>query len=299
MLDAVITIDREAARPTSHPPTSHAIRRGYVDGRHGQMHFRHAAAPGVVLRRPLVLLHQTPASSLEYEPLIALMATDRHVVAFDTPGYGLSDAPPAPLSMAGYAACFVEAAEALALMGAQGCDVFGVHTGTLLAIEFALAAPAAVRHIVCSGIPMRSADECADRLRSAQAATDALDEAGLGALALAEPLWAYIVAQRTAGVPLRRAAQLWADKLAPIDRASWAYQGVWSYDYARLPSIRQPFLLLQPPEEIAPQSRAAAALIPGAQVVQIDGVVRDILELPQSLEQIGIALRRFLDVPLT
>jgi pimeloyl-ACP methyl ester carboxylesterase len=276
-----------------------AIRRGYVDGRHGQLHYRHAAAPGAA-RRPLVLLHQNPASSLEYEPLIAAMATDRHVVAFDTPGYGMSDDPPAALSMADYAACFVHGAAQLGLTGDTGCDVFGVHTGALLAIEFALAAPNAVRHIVCSGIPMRSAAERADRLQAADDATGALDEAGAGALALADPLWNYIVAQRTPGVPLRRAAQLWVDKLAPIDRASWAYQGVWSYDYeARLPLIRQPFLLLQPPEEIAAQSRDAAALVADAQVVEIEGFRRDILELPQSLDQIGVALRRFLDSPLT
>ncbi len=285
-----------AERRTDGVPT---VRRGYVDGRYGQIHYRHAAAPGATAR-PLVLLHQNPASSLEYEPLIVAMATDRHVVAFDTPGYGMSDDPPAALSMADYAACFVEAAVQLGVMGDTGCDVFGVHTGALLAIEFALAAPDAVRHVVCSGIPMRSAAERADRLQAAHDATGVLDEAGAGALASAAPLWDYIVTQRMPGVPLRRAAQLWVDKLAPIDRASWAYQGVWSYDYeARLPLIRQPFLLLQPPEEIAPQSRAAAGLVSDARIVNIDRFPRDILELSQSLDQIGFALRRFLDGPHT
>ena len=276
-----------------------SVRRGYVDGRYGQIHYRHAAVPGAS-RRPLVLLHQTPASSFEYEPLIAAMATDRHVVAFDTPGYGMSDAPPAALSMTAYAECLVDAAAHLNLTCDTGCDVFGVHTGALLAIEFALAAPVAVRHVVCSGIPLRSAAERADRLQAAHDATDALDEAGRGALALAAPLWDFIVTQRTPGVPLRRAAQLWADKLAPIDRASWAYQGVWRYDYgARLPLIRQPFLLLQPPEDIAAQSRAAAALVSDARIVEIERFPRDILELPQSLDRIGEALRRFLDGPHT
>lgn len=274
-----------------------SVRRGYVDGRYGQVHYRHAAAPGAS-RRPLVLLHQTPASSFEYEPLIAAMATDRHVVAFDTPGYGMSDAPPAALSMAAYAEALVEAAAHLGLTGDTGCDVFGVHTGALLAIEFALAAPDSIRHVACSGIPMRNAAERADRLQAAHDATDALDEAGTGALALAAPLWDFIVAQRTPGVPLRRAAQLWVDKLAPIDRASWAYQGVWRYDYAaRLPLIRQPFLLLQPPEEIAAQSRAAAVLVSDARIVEMAGFPRDSLELPHSLDQIGSALRRFFDGP--
>ena len=299
MMGVPTMLDRspsEAGRDRRKAPI---VRRGYVDGRYGQVHYRHAAAPGAS-GRPLVLLHQNPASSFEYEPLIAAMATDRHVVAFDTPGYGMSDDPPSALSMAGYAACFVEAAAQLGLMGDTGCDVFGVHTGALLAIEFALAAPDAVRHVACAGIPMRSDGERADRLQAAHDATDALDEAGTGALALAAPLWDFVVARRTPGVSLRRAAKLWVDKLAPIDRASWAYQGVWRYDYdARLPLIRQPFLLLQPPEDIAAQSRAAAALVSDARIVEIERFPRDILELPQSLDQIGQALRRFLDGPQT
>lgn len=297
MMGLTTLLECGAARTIPDRSKAPAIRRGYVDGRYGQIHYRHAAALGASAR-PLVLLHQNPASSFEYEPLIAAMATDRHVVAFDTPGYGMSDDPPSALSMAGYSGCLVDAAAQLDLTGRAGCDVFGVHTGALLAIEFALAAPDAVRHVACSGIPMRSAAERADRLQAAHDATDALDETGVGALALAAPLWDFIVAQRLPGVPLRRAAQLWADKLAPIDRASWAYQGVWSYDYeARLPLIRQPFLLIQPPEEIAAQSRAAAALVSDARIVEMAGFPRDSLELPHSLDQIGSALRRFFDGP--
>ena len=52
----------------------------------------------------------TPSSIAEYERLIETMATDRTVVALDTPGYGMSDSPPAPLSIADYAACLIEAA---------------------------------------------------------------------------------------------------------------------------------------------------------------------------------------------
>jgi pimeloyl-ACP methyl ester carboxylesterase len=224
------------------------------------------------------------------------MARDRRVIAFDTPGYGMSDSPPEPLSLTDYAEALIEAALLCGVSGKLGCDVFGLHTGSLLAIEFALAAPDSVNAVACSGIPMRSAEERLARLQAARRAATALDEAGTAALALADPLWSFVVTQRSDAVQLRRAAMLWADKLAPIDRASWAYQGVWNYDYeARLPLIRQPFLLLQPEEEIAPQSRAAAALVPDARIVELAPFSRDILEIPKSIELIGQALRRFLD----
>jgi len=268
------------------------ITRGYVPGRYGQLHFREAGVRGD--RPSLVLLHQNPASSLEYEPLIAEMARDRHVIAFDTPGYGMSDAPPAPLDMAGYAASFVDA---LRTLGIAACDVYGFHTGSLLAIEAAIAAPDVVRRVALTGIPMRDAAECAERLASARNAP-ALDEDGTVTLGMARALWDYIVVARTPGVPLDRAARIWVDKLTPLDRAQWAYHGVWSYDFAaRLPRVGQSTLVLQPAEVITAQSIAAAALIPRAHVVELPEFDRDVFDLPAAIQRIGNALRGFLDTP--
>ena len=67
------------------------------------------------------------------------MAADRRVIAFDTPGYGMSDAPPAPPGMAGYAAAFADALDAMGVAGPV--DLYGFHTGTLLSIELAIARP--------------------------------------------------------------------------------------------------------------------------------------------------------------
>lgn len=267
------------------------IRRGYVDGRHGQLHYREAG-PVDGFRPPLLLLHQNPASSFEYEPLIAAMASDRRVIAFDTPGYGLSDGADRPLDMAECAACF---AEGLAALRITGCDVFGFHTGTLLASELALAAPATIRRLVLSGLPMRAPAERADKLKHALEAP-ALDEEGEVALGMARALWAYIVEKRTPGVPLRRAALQWVDKLRALDRSSWAYIGVWSYDYAaRLPQVAQPVLLLQPHEELLEESKAAARLFPDHRIVELTALDRDIFDLPDAVEALCTHMRAFLD----
>ena len=73
------------------------VRRGYLDFDDGQLHYREARpAAGAPPRTPIVCLHQTPTSSLEFEPLMREFATDRVVVALDTPGYGGSDGPGEP-----------------------------------------------------------------------------------------------------------------------------------------------------------------------------------------------------------
>jgi pimeloyl-ACP methyl ester carboxylesterase len=92
-----------------------AIQRGYTTCRYGQMHYRQAG-PQQGGARTLVLLHQNPSSSYEYEALITAMAADRRVIAFDTPGYGMSDPPQEPPGMAGslpLAALLVASADAV------------------------------------------------------------------------------------------------------------------------------------------------------------------------------------------
>lgn len=273
---------------------STVIRRGYVDGRHGQIHYREAGVSGP---RPLVLFHQNPSSSFEYEPLIRELAADRRVIALDTPGYGMSDAPPAPLSMADYASSLVDVLPALGVTAEAGCDVYGFHTGALLAVEAALARPDCIRRIAVTGLPMRDAADRAERLAAAQRVTE-IDEAGEVPLTMARKLWDYVVADRTAGVDLHRAAANWIEKLRPLDRMSWAYVGVWSYDFeTRLPLLGQPVLLLQPHEDIVAESIAAAALIPDHRIVELPEWRRDIFDIPAATGRMAEILRRFFDTP--
>ena len=117
-------------------------RRGYTDCRYGQLHYLQGMPlTGTVSRPPLILLHQIPSSSVEFEYLVAAMATDRHVIAFDTPGSGMSDWPEAPLDIGGYAAAFSDGIDNLGLADDGPVDVYGFHRGTLLAAELAIAEP--------------------------------------------------------------------------------------------------------------------------------------------------------------
>lgn len=69
-------------------PTAPKTQRGYVAVRYGQLHYA-ISDPGTAAARrrtPVVMLHQTPNSLVEYGPLIAEMGRDRIAIAVDTKG---------------------------------------------------------------------------------------------------------------------------------------------------------------------------------------------------------------------
>jgi pimeloyl-ACP methyl ester carboxylesterase len=132
--------------------------RGYVTVPWGQLHYRTAGDPDA----PVVLmLHQSPLSSATYEAVLPLLA-ERGVraVAVDTPGYGMSDAPPEPWSIPEYAAAVWAFADALELSRPV---LLGQHTGAVIAAE---AAPGRAAAAVFQGLPLYSDAERAEKLRS-------------------------------------------------------------------------------------------------------------------------------------
>lgn len=273
------------------PPNPRAIRRGYTACRFGHMHYRTAGPDEATAsgRPAIVLLHQNPSSSFEYEPLIAQLATDRQVIAFDTPGHGMSDAPPAPPGMAGCAAAFSDALDAMDL---GPVDLYGFHTGTLLAAELAIARPDKVRKAVMTGIPMYDAATRAKKLAEAEG-FPAPDEEGKVIIDLLQRLWTYVVASRDAQVPLAKAVLNFADKAAVLDRFTWAYRGVWGWDFSRLALVSQPVLVLQPAEELRAVSLDAAQLLSQAVVRELPDLDRDIFDIAPEI--LAHEIRNFLE----
>lgn len=274
-------------------PGAARVTRGYTTCRYGQLHYlRGMPADGVTRYPPLVLLHQTPSSSAEYANLVAEMAKDREVVAFDTPGNGMSDWPSEPMEIAGFAIAFADGIEAMGLASAGPVDVFGYHTGTLLAAELAIARPKAVGRVVMSGIPYRSAQERQERIEQIESGPK-LTEDGDQILAHQRNLWDYVVKRRDKRIPLRRAAELYMEKARPMDRYWWPYRGVWTYEVAeRFPLITQPLLVLQPHENLLQSSIDAAALVPDARVVELPELNTDVFEI--GVDQFARELRKFL-----
>ncbi|MGC6329236.1 alpha/beta fold hydrolase [Rhizorhabdus sp. FW153] len=274
------------------PPNPRFIRRGYTACRFGHMHYRTAGPDDVKIASAmpaLVMLHQNPSSSFEYEPLIAQLATDRRVYAFDTPGHGMSDAPPTAPGMAGYAAAFSDALDGL---GLDQVDLYGFHTGTLLAAELAILRPERVRRAVMTGIPMYDAPSRAKKLAEAEGFPPP-DEEGKVILDLLQRLWTYVVASRDDRVPLAKAVLNFADKAAVLDRFTWAYKGVWGWDFTRLQHVSCPVLVLQPAEDLRAVSLEAARLLPDAVVRELPDLDRDIFDIAPEI--LAHEIRSFLN----
>ena len=220
------------------------------------------------------------------------MGTDREVVAFDTPGNGMSDWPPEPLDLASYAGAFADGIQALSLGVGGGVDVFGYHTGTFLGAELAIAQPDKVERLVLSGIPFRTPEERRERLEEIKARPRVTDD-GEEIFGQLRRLWAFVVTSRDPHVPLQRAAELFIEKAKPLDRYWWPYQGVWTYDVKeRFPLISQPVMILQPHEALSEYSVQAAKFISDVRIVEAPQLERDVFDVGSAV--IASKLREFL-----
>lgn len=81
---------------------------------------------------PLLMVHQSPRSSAEYEPLMRQWGEHFTCIAPDTPGFGQSDrlAKPSP-DIADYADAIAEFVTAMRL---EGCIAYGFHSGGIILV---------------------------------------------------------------------------------------------------------------------------------------------------------------------
>jgi len=145
----------------SSPPPDSALQRHFitVQGQFGtrQVHYRRGGHGPVVL-----LLHQSPQSSREMEPLIAAWGSTFTLIAPDSPGYGFSD----PLQQAGlpvqsasiddFATATLEFAAAL---GLERFGIYGFHTGASIGVALAHRFPARVSAVAANGLVVLTEEE--------------------------------------------------------------------------------------------------------------------------------------------
>lgn len=243
------------------------IRKRYVDGPFGQIHLRESGAQSGTA--PLICLHATAYSSRSFSALMRAFGETRHVIAFDMLGYGDSDAPSTKPDMAGYADAIA------ATIGTGSCDLFGYHTGVYVAAELALRHPKLVRRMTWMGVPYFQAldfEHWHARLATPHVLGTELDQ-------FAER-WEYLVGNRPTGVSLERGFANFVDELKAWPNGSWAHEAMFAWDSdARLPRIECPVTVLNPEGHLAAASRAAAALIPNATVVELPDLSGAVLEL--------------------
>jgi pimeloyl-ACP methyl ester carboxylesterase len=112
-----------------------------------KLHYREVnRAEGGEAGVPLVLLHPSPKSSAMFLPLMAQFPTTQHVIALDTPGYGLSEPLATPAeSIADYLPTLRSFFQQVA---GSRIKLYGSATGAQLALGYANAYANDVAHLL-------------------------------------------------------------------------------------------------------------------------------------------------------
>ncbi len=255
--------------------TESVSRRGYVDTPEGQIHYREHGDG-----EPVVLLHQTPSSSTMWERVMHRFPEGYRLLAPDTPGFGVSDAPrtPPPDGLAWYAdriAAFMD------VLGIERASLVGHHTGAMIATELAAGRPERVDRLVLIGmLAFRTTLQRHWWLN--QVKRWAPDASGEFLETSALPFLRAVVT--------RDDPHQFLDSLVAYLQAGpnywWAYDAVFAYDtLARAPAIQAPTLLLVGGREIPDMIEMTAALenvIPRSRFREVPGGTTEMaIEEPQ------------------
>ncbi len=243
--------------------TAPRLRRAYFECRFGQLHVRDAmpAGGGFDEETALLCLHQSPMSSRMFQNFLGFMGRDRSIYAPDTPGYGESDPPPGPPSIADYAAAIADMLDGLRL---RELDILGVHTGAAIAVELAHLRPGVVRRLVLAGVPLLDEAERA-AFRNAPWPLGPTED---GSFLARE--WERSMNWRGPGVSLESLAQSFAEKLRSGARAAWGAAAVMNYPLReRLVALTQRILVLRPRDDLWDATARARAATRDARFVDL------------------------------
>ena len=251
------------------PPLSSVfkkIRRQYADGRFGQVHLYRIDPERDTGRTPLVCFAPSASSGEYFKDFMLEMGRDRTVIAIDTPGFGLSDSPPEPVSIRDLALAAGDALDALGYGKSGKVAVVGWRTGGWIAAELAIERPDLVRRVVFPNVPnisiaMRGQlyEDLVQPITTDEAAKEHVMKQ-----------WDYWVERRPKAVSLDRSIEHFVDYMQPGNNHWWAYHGVFTYESEkRLPLIKQPVLVFNPSEEKGRRPEAAR-LLENASVTVVD-----------------------------
>jgi haloalkane dehalogenase len=233
------------------------VRRFYIDAPHGQIHGRIAQNDG----KPwLVLLHQSPSSSVMFEALIPFLTPYFSVIAPDNPGFGQSD-PLEVLTVSAMGDCIITVLKAHNIAEAF---VFGHHTGAAIAASLGVEHPETCIGIAMCGPPALTAQQRQMLPSMAPVAEPEASGAHMGTL------WAKLRAKETTAPPALSTREV---ALALSARSTkQAYQSVADYDFlAALPQIKCPLMLFAGERDsLIDYLPAAQSAAPTAKVVKIE-----------------------------
>jgi len=261
----------------------HSIRRDYLACRLGQVHIRRAGENAS--RPPLLCFHQVPNSGQVFESVLPVLAEGRQVIAFDTPGFGMSDPVTGPETITAYAAALGDAIRALGLAD-QDVDLLGYHTGVAIAVELTVSEAVRTRRLALAAVPLFDPTE---RSGSGALPSIAFDEAG----AWASEEWRRSWRWRGPGQSRESVLRTFAEKMRPGARERGA-TAIMSYDLSTaLAQVRQPLLIMRPQDDLWEVTLRAAALCPRARWVDLPDLGHGMWDVAPS--RLAALLKDFLD----
>lgn len=222
------------------------------------MHLRRAGRAG--RRPPLLCFHQVPNSGQIYTDFLPLLAADRLAVAFDTPGYGMSDPAPDPQRIGAYADAMEDAVASLRIPG--GVDLIGYHTGAAIAAELATRGRLAVRRIMLVAVPVFTN---AERASFGVLSPIPFDEDG----DWAQEEWRRSWRWRGPGQSTASVLRTYAEKMRPGARDRGA-RAIAAYDMgSTLRRLRQPLMIVRPRDDLWEATARGRALRPDAAYAEL------------------------------
>jgi len=239
------------------------MKRSFVDVPEGQVHYRTEGSG-----EPILLLHQQPTSSKEYERVIPILAHRYRVIAMDILGYGDSDKPPRQYQVQDYARSVVSFLDAL---GIDRTNVAGHHVGTYIAVELATEYPDRISKLVLGGCTCRKQPEEGQILINQ--ARDFKLEADGSHLMRAWETVVQNLGEALDTLPLEVVETFVIDYLKAGTRVEEGHRAVYVYDnYLKLPLIKCPTLLLYGDKDMSyPYLSLVKGLVPNNQVMVIKG----------------------------
>ncbi len=259
------------------------VTRGYGAARFGQIHYRRTG-PGALLR-PILLLHQSPMCGYNFEPFMVALGRDRTVIAPDTPGFGMSDPPPTPQTMEGYAGAMLEFA---ANLGLGTFDVLGYHTGGVMAVEMARQRPDLVRKLVMIAAPLLWPEEARARLGhpSPKPPEERVAELAAEWENLSNGVWRM--------EPAARRWNIFLDRARNLDMPSWGHRAVFSYSLPDvLPRLDTPILILNPEDDLWSMTPRAAPFLKNGRIHDLPGWTTGFLTVKAA--ETAVLVRDFID----
>ncbi|MSO64978.1 MAG: alpha/beta hydrolase, partial [Alphaproteobacteria bacterium] len=273
------------APPPAPPLRRCRVRRGYGESRFGALHYR-MAAPVAAARRPLLCLHASPQSSLNYDQLLEAIGSDRLAVAPDTPGFGGSEWPASPPSIEDYAAAMLDLAHQL---GLTSIDVMGFHTGSMTAVEIARQQPGLVHRIVMYSAPLFDGDEL-PRFRANYAST-VIETDGSHTVKRWHKMWPF----RDPLQSVEAFSVIMGEAFRGGPVSWWGHGAAFKYPFAeRLRACDKSILVLNPNDDLVEHSRRAVPLMKNGRLHELPTFRHGMMDVHR--DAIAGLLRDFLDV---